>query len=102
MENSPKLERMPTVCRSATLPAETTISKWRVMATIKHLLQLLTGRTSAFGSLRAIASLQPPSNFLDAPVFRSHQLPSYGNECLEWQIPTNYSNGIGSLLNFVK
>ena len=28
MENSPKLERMPTLCRFATLPAETKISKW--------------------------------------------------------------------------
>ena len=88
MENSPKLESMPTLCRSATLPAETTISKWRVTATIRQLLQLLTGGTLAFGGLRAIASLRPPSNFRDTPVFWSHQLPLYGNECLEWQIPT--------------
>ena len=88
MENAPKLESMPTLCRSATLPAETTISKWRVTATIRQLLQLLTGGTSAFGGLRAIASLRPHSNFRDAPVFQSHQLPFYGNECLEWQIPT--------------
>ena len=38
MENSPKLESMPTLCRSATLLAETTISKWRVTATIRQLL----------------------------------------------------------------
>ena len=88
MENSPKLERMPTLCRSATLLAETTISKWRVTATIRQLLQLPTGRTSAFGSLRAIASLRPHSNFRDAPLFGSHQLPLYRNERLEWQIPT--------------
>ena len=59
MENSPKLESMPTLCRSATLPAETTISKWRVTATIRQLLQLPTGGTSAFGGLRAIASPLP-------------------------------------------
>ena len=88
MENSPKLESMPTLCTSATLPPETTISKWRVAATTRKLLQLPTGGTSAFRGLRAIASLQPPSNFRDAPVFQSHQLPLYGNERLEWQIPT--------------
>ena len=88
MENSPKLESMPTLCRSATLPQETTISKWRVAATIRQLLQLPTGGASAFGGLRAIASLRPPSNFREVPVFRSHQLPLYGNERLEWQIPT--------------
>ena len=83
MENSPKLESMPTLCRSAILPAKTTISKWRVTATIRQRLQLPTEGTSAFGDLRAIASLQPPSNFRDVSVFRSHQLPLYGNECLE-------------------
>ena len=57
MENSPKLESMPTLCRSATLPAETTISKWRVMATIRQLLQLPTGGTSAFGGLRVLEGL---------------------------------------------
>ena len=46
MENSPKLERMPTLCRSATLPPETTISKWGVTATIRQLLQLPTQGTS--------------------------------------------------------
>ena len=82
VENSPKLESMPTLCRSATSPAETTISKWRVTATVRQLLQLPTGGTSAFGGLRAIASLRPPSNFRDALQFRRHQLPLYGNECL--------------------
>ena len=61
MEISPKLERMPTLCSSASLPAETTISKWRVVATIRQLLQLPTGGTSVFGGLRAIASLWPQS-----------------------------------------
>ena len=89
MEKSPKLESMPTLCRSATLPAETTISKWRVTVTIRQRLHLPTGGPSAFGGIRATASPpRPPSNFLDAPVFRSHQLPLYENECLEWQIHT--------------
>ena len=48
MKNSPKLKSMPTLCRSATLLAETTISKWRVTTTIRQLLQLPTGGTSAF------------------------------------------------------
>ena len=73
MENSLKLESMPTLCRSATLPAETTISKWRVTETIRQLLQLPTGGTSAFGGLKATAPLH--SNFQDVPTFRSHQLP---------------------------
>ena len=51
MANSPKLESMPTLSRSATLLAETTISKWRVMANIRQLLQLPTGGTTAFGIL---------------------------------------------------
>ena len=59
MENSPKLESMPTLCRSANLPAETTISKWRVMVTIRQLLQLPTEGTSAFGGFRATASPPP-------------------------------------------
>ena len=83
MENSLKLESMPTLCRSVTLPAETTISKWRVTATIRQLLQLSIGETSAFRGLRAITSLRPRNNFRDTPVFRSHQLPLYENECLE-------------------
>ena len=51
MESFPKLERMPTPCRSTTLRAETTISKRRVTAPIRHLLQLPTRGTSAFGAL---------------------------------------------------
>ena len=54
MENSPKLESLPTLCRSATLPPETTISKWRVTPTIRQLLQLPTRGTSAFGGLRKV------------------------------------------------
>ena len=77
---------MPTLCRTATLVAKTTISKWRVVATIRQLLQLPTRGKSAFGGLRAIAPLQPPSNFQDALVFQSHQLPLYRNERLKWQI----------------
>ena len=50
---------------SQTLPAETTTSKQRIMATIRQLLQLPNRGTSAFW---------------DAPVFQSHQLPLYGNE----------------------
>ena len=57
MENSSKLESMPTLRRSTTLPAETTISKWRVTATIRLLLQLPSGGTSAFGDLRGRRSL---------------------------------------------
>ena len=60
MENSLKHENMPTLCRSTTLLAEATITKWRVMATIRQLLQLPTGGTSAFGNLRRVASFQPP------------------------------------------
>ena len=52
MENFPKLGSMPTLCRSATLLAETTISKWKVAATIRQLLQLPTRGTSAFWGLR--------------------------------------------------
>ena len=63
-----------------------TISKWRVTTTIRQLLQLPTGGTSVLGSLRAIASLPPPSNFQDAPVFLNHQLPFHENESLQWQI----------------
>ena len=51
-ENSPKLECMPTLCRSATLSKETTNSKWRVTTTIRPLLQLPTRGTSTFGGLR--------------------------------------------------
>ena len=46
MENSHKLEKMPTLCGCAILPAETTILKWRVTATTRQLLQLPTGGTS--------------------------------------------------------
>ena len=72
-------------------PPQTTISKWRVTATLRQLLRLPTGGTSAFGGLRATAALRRPSNFWNALVFSSHQLPLYGNECLEWQIPTRLS-----------
>ena len=48
METPPKLESMPILCRSVTLPAKTTISKWRVTATIRQLLQLPTGGASAY------------------------------------------------------
>ena len=64
MENSPKCERMPTLCGSATLPAETTISKWGVTATLRQLLQLPSRETSAFGGLREIAPLQSPQQLL--------------------------------------
>ena len=50
---------MPTLCRSATLPAKTTISKWRVAATIRQLLQLLTGGTISFRGLKSNSI--PPS-----------------------------------------
>ena len=88
-EFSPVSSLHPTLCRSTTLTAETAISKWRVTTTIRQLLQLPTGGTPAFGVLRAIASLRPHSNFLDVPVFQSHQLTFYGNECLKWEIPTH-------------
>ena len=55
---------MPTLCRSATLPAETTISKWRVIATIRQLLQLPTGGTSAFGGLSKSALVFYTRSFL--------------------------------------
>ena len=90
------------LCRSATLPPETTISKWRVAATIRQLLQLLTGGTSAFGGLRAIASPRPPSNFRDAPVFRSHQLSLYGHERLSGRsLLSSHSQGSAAQVMFL-
>ena len=47
----PNLRAMPTLCRSATLPPETTISKWRVTATIGQFLQLMPGRLSRIFTL---------------------------------------------------
>ena len=87
----PNLRRMPTLCRSATLPAKTTISKWRVTATIRQLLQLPIGGTSAFGVFKS-NSIPPPTPLKATSGMHwysgvtSCQL--YGNECLEWQIPT--------------
>ena len=52
----PNLRACP-LCRFATLPAETTIPKWRVTATIGQLLQLPTGGTLAFGGLRVLVRL---------------------------------------------
>ena len=53
MENSPKLESMPTLCRCATLPAETTISKWRVTATIRWASSVTHRRDISFQGFKS-------------------------------------------------
>ena len=77
-ENSPKIESMPTLCRSATLPTEITISKRKCHGNYKAASSVAHRRDISFPGLRAIASLRPPSNFRDAPVFWSYQVPLYG------------------------
>ena len=90
----PNLRSYPLSVDLPLYPPETSISKWTGTATIRQLLQLPTGGTSAFGGSRAIASLRLPSNFRDAPVFWRHQLSLYGNECLEWRsLLSSHSQG---------
>ena len=69
-ENSPKLESMPTLCRSATLPAETTISKWRVTAIIRQFLQLPTGGTLAFGCFSHVLIKNPSCEAVNLPLWQ--------------------------------
>ena len=82
----PKLEVMPTLCRSATLPAETNISEWRGHSNYKAASSGAHRRDISFRGFKgnSIPPPQPPSNFQDTPAFWNHQLPLYGNKCLEW------------------
>ena len=72
MEISLKLESMPTLCRSAFLPADTTITR-SVAATIEVTYQLFTGRNIVLGGLRTITSFRP---FIESLYRRFRKSPA--------------------------
>ena len=75
MEISLKLESMPTLCRSAFLPADTTITR-RVATTIEVASSVVHRRNTVFGGLRTITSFRPPGNWLKSLYRHSRKSPA--------------------------
>ena len=75
MDISLKLESIPTLYRSAFLPAETTITR-RVVATIEVASSAVHREEYCFRGLRTIAPFRPPSNWLESLYRHSRKSPA--------------------------